>query len=103
MHINVYMYTETIQKKTKVTILISDKNIDFRSIFLLFWSHTTWGLFSNVHFTNCLTNTMLSNFPFSIPYLLCTHCDFFEGKLTKYFSRLTSGKQRIKIVDTKVL
>lgn len=46
---------------------------------------------------------MLSNFPFSIPYLLSTHWDFFEGKLTKYFSSLTSGKQRIKIVDTKGL
>lgn len=61
------------------------------------------GLFSNVHFTNCLTNNMLSNLSFSIPYLLSTHCDFFEVKLTKYFSSLTSGKQRIKIVDTKVL
>lgn len=61
------------------------------------------GLFSNTHFTNCLTNNMLSNFSFSIPYLLSTHCDFFEGKLTKYFSSLTSGKQRNKIVDTKVL
>lgn len=46
---------------------------------------------------------MLSNFPFSIPYLLSTHCDFFEGKLTKYFNSLSSGKERIKIVDTKVL
>lgn len=61
------------------------------------------GLFSNVHFTNCLTNNTLFNLPFSIPYLFSTHCDFFEGKLTKYFSSLTSGKQRIKIVDTKVL
>lgn len=46
---------------------------------------------------------MLSNFLFSILYLLSTHWDFFEGKLTKYFSSLTSGKQRIKIVDTKGL
>lgn len=61
------------------------------------------GLFSDVHFTKCLTNNMLSNFPFSIPYLLFTHCDFFEGKSPKYFRSLTSGKHEIKIEDTKVL
>lgn len=59
------------------------------------------GLFSNVHFTNCLTNNMLSNHPFSVPYLFSTCCEFFEGKLTKYFSSLTTGKQRIKIIDIR--
>lgn len=56
------------------------------------------GLFSKVHFTNCLPINILPNLPFSTPYL-SSQCDFFEGKLTKYFSSLTNGKQRIKIAD----